>query len=152
MLLPGLLQQCLLIPDEAREQMRPIARRSAGKDSVEVFRIPLRFHQSLAAAIGTSGKIAQRSVAAIERADDGFGLNARFMYGTIAEVDELFGMTYGPGCARAAFVAVIGRSGRITSSQRIDHSCDIQCSRPSRRFLLADTCRSSRQREAIRRT
>src|SRR6185295_8605520 len=102
--------------------MRPIGRRSAGKDSVKVFRIPLRFHQSLATAVGTSGEIVQRRIASIECADDSLGLNAGFMYGTIAEVDELFGMTYGPGCASAAFVAVIGRSRRITTSQRIDHS------------------------------
>jgi hypothetical protein len=76
----------------------------------------LCFHQSLAAAIGTSGKIAQRSVSSIECADDSFGLNARFMYGTIAEVDELFGMTYGPGRTPAAFVAVIGGGSRVTSN------------------------------------
>jgi len=110
------LQQCLLIPDEACEQVRPIARGSAGKDSVKVFGIPLCFHQSLAAAIGTSGKIAQRRVAAIESADDRFGLNARFMYRTIAEIDELFGMTDGPGRTSAPFVAVIGASGRVTSN------------------------------------
>src|SRR5438552_1692003 len=92
-----------------------IARGSAGKDSVKVFGIALGFHQSLAPAIGTSGKIAQRGVAAIESADDRFGLNARFMYRTIAEIDELFGMTNGPGRTPTPFVAVIGGTGRVTS-------------------------------------
>src|SRR6185369_15670867 len=101
--------------------MRPIACGSTGKDAVEVFRIPLRFHQSLASSIGTSGKIVQRRVAAIECSDDGFGLNARFMYGTIAEIDELFGMTYGPGCAHPTIVTVVGCSCGIALSQRIGH-------------------------------
>ena len=111
--------------------MRPIVSRSAGKDSLKVLRIPLRFHQSFAATIGTAVEIAQRSVAAIERVDNCFGLNARLMYCPIAEINELLGMTDGPGCARAALVAVIGRSGRITSSQRIDHTAISNASGPA---------------------
>src|SRR4051812_41678548 len=99
--------------------MRPIARGSAGKDSVEVFRIPLRFHQSFASAIGTAGKIVQRRVTPIECADDSFGLNACLMNCTIAEIDELFGMTDGPGCAHSTIVTVVGCSGGIALSQRI---------------------------------
>src|SRR5438067_2436739 len=96
--------------------MRPIACRSAGNDSVKVFGIPLCFHQSLAAAVGTSGKIAQRSVTSIECADDRLGLNAGFMYCAVAEINELFGMAYGPRCAPASLVSVVAGSCRVTLS------------------------------------
>src|SRR5690242_4661523 len=102
--------------------MGPIVCGSAGKDSVKVFRISLRLHESFTASIGATGKIAQRGIAAIQASYDGFCLYARFVHRPIAEINQLLRMPDGPGRTKAAFVTVVCCSSRVPATQRIDHA------------------------------
>ena len=52
------LRQRSFIPDEPREQVRPVVRWRSGNDALEIFRIALRLHESLTPAIGTTVEIA----------------------------------------------------------------------------------------------
>src|SRR5262245_39755225 len=101
--------------------MGPIVCGSTGNDSIKVFRISLRLHESFTASVGAAGEIVERGIAAIQCSDDGFCLNACFVHSPVAEINQLFRMPDGPGrtTTSAAVVTVVRSSGCVTAAQRI---------------------------------
>ena len=110
-------QERAFVPDEGGEQARPVVRRSAGQDAVEVFWKALRLHQRFAAAVGAPGEVAPLRVPAVERADDRFGLHRGLMHGAIPEVDQFLRMSDGPVRAAATFMAVVGAGDGVAAAQ-----------------------------------
>src|SRR5262249_25636851 len=102
--------------------MGPIVCGSAGKDSIKVFWISLRLHESFAAPIGATGEIAQRRIAARQSSDDGFRLNARFVHRPVTKINQLLRMPDGPGRTKSAFVTVVCCSGGVPTTQRVNHA------------------------------
>ena len=101
--------------------MRPVVCRSPGDDSVELVRISLRFHQSLAASVGAAHKIAERRIASVKRSNDRLRLDARLVHGTVSKIDQLLGMADGPVRAGPAFMTIVSGSRGIAAAERIDH-------------------------------
>ena len=110
-------QERAFVPHERGEQARPVVRRGAGEDAVEVFRKALRLHQRFAAAVGAAVEVASLRVPAVERADDRFGLHRGFMHGAIPEVDQFLRMPDGPVRAATTFMAVVGAGDGVTAAQ-----------------------------------
>src|SRR5215475_522200 len=103
--------------------MGPIVCGSTGNDSIKVFRISLGLHESFTASVGAAGEIVQRGISSIQCSDDGFCLNACFVHRPVAEINQLFRMSDGPGRTTAsAVVTVVRGSGCVTAAQRIYHA------------------------------
>jgi len=110
-------EEGLLVPDEAAEQVRPIVRRSAGHDAVEVVREPLRFHQRLASAVRAADEVRARRAIAVEGSDHGLRVVGRFLESAEAEVDDFLVVSGGEGRGPAD-VAVVGAGRGVVAPQR----------------------------------
>src|SRR5580765_171660 len=130
-------EHCALVPNERREQVRPVVRGGAREDADEVFRKALRLHQRFAAAVGASVEVAPLRVAAVKRADDRFRLQRGFMYGAIAEVDQFLRVPNRPIRTAATFVAVVGSSDGVTAAHWISKRAGVNRACPAAVALLA---------------
>src|SRR5579884_2700084 len=76
--------------------MTPIVRRSAGEDTIVVFRIPLRFHQRLAPAVRAASKIGMLRLLLVERGNRLLGDVGHHVNRAVAEIDDLLRMSERP--------------------------------------------------------
>src|SRR5260370_6331347 len=106
--------------------------RGAGEDSVEVFRIPLRFHEGFTSTFGTAVEIGIAGSLLVEGVDDLLRLEVCFMNRAITEILNLFRAVHGPSRVGSfAFVAIVGAGRRESLFQFAAKRVDIDRSRQS---------------------
>src|SRR6185312_12763166 len=125
-----IVEQGALVPQKAREKVGPVIGGGAGDDAVEVVGKPLRFHESLAAAVRTTDEVPAGGRSAVERLHDGAGLYRGFVHRAVTEIDQLFGMADGPDRTGRG-MAVIGARHREATLQRLSEGDKRNISGPS---------------------
>src|SRR5579862_5348277 len=110
--------------------MGPVVGRSAGHNTVEIVGEALRLHESFTAAVGTTDEVAAGGRSAVERLHDGAGLQCGFVNRAVAEIDQLFRVSDGPGCAGSG-VAVVSPCDGEAALERLGEGYERNVSGPS---------------------
>ena len=109
----------LRVLDELRADARPVHRRRACHDPVEIVGIAQRFHHRLTAAARTAAEIAAGGRGSVVAKDDGFRDVGRAVHGEVAEVDAALDVVERPpGVDGAALMAGIGARRRVAEIDR----------------------------------
>src|SRR6185437_13899996 len=114
-----IVEQRLLVPDEAGEEVGPGVGWRADDDAVEIVGEALRLHQRLAAAVRATGEIGALRALPGEGGDDRLRVVGRLLEGAVAEIDDPFRMAQSEKREPARRVSVIGRGAGIAAPDRL---------------------------------